>query len=1067
MDDRTESATEQVLKRRFYAYIFLAFVLFLATAVVSNRMALEHTSWLQMDLAGSEPGNLDLDTERFLGRLDRPLAVTFFVSAKDRMPSHLKNVEAYVVRLLRALRAHAPQNIEYRVLDPDLDAPHGIAYAARRKASPITVKRVVHDETSEQTVWSSLVLALEGHQEVLIQGIGPAQLPHLEQLITHHLRAKLEPRRPTFGLSAPEQFQLLAHFLTEHGDLVRLDLEQQTNIPPEVDVLFWLQPAGITPAHIRQLKKFLGSGHTALLAGSSYSVGYEFAEAGTSYRAFRHPRAWELLLAPFGLRPLPDLLMDASTGPVPLYAGDGAVREVVAPFHIRCLPAFYNLKSFQGPARGGLNFVSASALEVNPVRAAEAGFLPEVIATTTGNTWVRALPQDPFSDTDLQPELKVPKQNLAVLLKPTDPLGGELLVLGSAALFQDGIINQPGYAHRVFLRTLLRTFSSADRLVQARIGRAVPDALPAVGPGARFWWRLGVVLLLPALLVTVIVRRHLPTRPPVGSGFSRWLTVRVGLSLAVLALGCLWWRQRGEFYLDVTASEAHSPAPLTRQQVSAAGPRAKLISSPGSALPTALKRAQKRARFLLRSLGVDLQTHRPEEMSTLELQRLGSRGLRPFETEIVREDSIFTESVWSGLSVGVGDKVEVIPRLDESTVEHLEFLLLAAMHRHHKGTGPQVAVVSDLPRLSPAEALEDYHKKSLIPPKGSDVYSDVKSLLRDYGYTVTHVDPRNPLLPMDAGVVIWLQPRRDATPILEQLGAYLSNGGHALIALQHFNIQQRQYRGTGFRTVYWPQPQFQDAEAYLNLLGIEQVREVLMDQTQHHLELETQVNRTAVREYDPQKVALPFLIRTVGANYAGDSAITRRLGDLLFVWGNRFAFDLDRLATYGLEHHVLISTSDRVWSFPWKGGWLPPQIFTPQEFLPGKQPLAVSIEGRFPPLVLEKDESRVEFGLGPLDRLQPAGKLALVGSSEMFKNGYLAAAGFQHDQLLLNLVAQLAFGPEMATLQARRSSPRGFAHQSSSAKIWWRVVVMGTAPLAFLALGMARYRRRRAPLRLA
>jgi len=315
-------------------------------------------------------------------------------------------------------------------------------------------------------------------------------------------------------------------------------------------------------------------------------------------------------------------------------------------------------------------------------------------------------------------------------------------------------------------------------------------------------------------------------------------------------------------------------------------------------------------------------------------------------------------------------------------------------------------------------------------------------------------------------VVIWLQPRRDATPILEQLGAYLSNGGHALIALQHFNIQQRQYRGTGFRTVYWPQPQFQDAEAYLNLLGIEQVREVLMDQTQHHLELETQVNRTAVREYDPQKVALPFLIRTVGANYAGDSAITRRLGDLLFVWGNRFAFDLDRLATYGLEHHVLISTSDRVWSFPWKGGWLPPQIFTPQEFLPGKQPLAVSIEGRFPPLVLEKDKSRVEFRLGPLDRLQPAGKLALVGSSEMFKNGYLAAAGFQHDQLLLNLVAQLAFGPEMATLQARRSSPRGFAHQSSSAKVWWRVVVMATAPLAFLALGMARYRRRRAPLRL-
>ena len=604
--------------------------------------------------------------------------------------------------------------------------------------------------------------------------------------------------------------------------------------------------------------------------------------------------------------------------------------------------------------------------------------------------------------------------------------------------------------------------------MQARISRTAPDALPALGTGARFWWRVAVVLLLPALLVAVVVRRYLPTRPTVDSGMARWLTARLGIGLAVIAVGCLFWRQRGEFYLDVTESGAHTPAPLTRQHMSAVKPpQARLISSPGSTLPTALKRAQKRAQFLLKSLGAELQTRRPEQMPKLELQRLGNRGLRPFETEIVREDSVFTERVWSALAIGVGDKVEVIPRLDERTVEHLEFLLLAALQRHRSGAGPQVAVVSDLPRLSPAEAQEDYHKKGLIPPKGVDVYSDVKSLLRDYGYRITHVDPRNPLLPMDADVVIWLQPRRDATPILEQLGAYLANGGHALIALQHFNIQQRQYRGTGFNTVYWPQPQFQDAEAYLNLLGIEQVREVLLDQTQHHLELETQVNRTAVREYNPQKVALPFLIRTVGANYAGDSVVTRQLGDLLFVWGNRFAFDLDRLAAHDLQHQVLISTSDRVWSFPWKGGWLPPQIFNSEEFLPGKQPLAVSIEGRFPPLVLERDESRLDFRLGPVQRLQPGGKLTLVGSSEMFKNRYLAATGFQHDQLLLNLVAQLAFGPEMAALQARRSSPRGFAHQSSKAKVWWRAIVVATAPVTFLALGMARYRRRRTPVRWA
>ena len=77
--------------------------------------------------------------------------------------------------------------------------------------------------------------------------------------------------------------------------------------------------------------------------------------------------------------------------------------------------------------------------------------------------------------------------------------------------------------------------------------------------------------------------------------------------------------------------------------------------------------------------------------------------------------------------------------------------------------------------------------------------------------------------------------------------------------MQHFNIQQRQYRGSGFQTVYWPQPQFQDLDRYLQLFGVEQLREVLFDRTQSHLNLETQVNRTARARVRPAKGRLAFL----------------------------------------------------------------------------------------------------------------------------------------------------------------------------------------------------------------
>jgi hypothetical protein len=401
--------------------------------------------------------------------------------------------------------------------------------------------------------------------------------------------------------------------------------------------------------------------------------------------------------------------------------------------------------------------------------------------------------------------------------------------------------------------------------------------------------------------------------------------------------------------------------------------------------------------------------------------------------------------------------------LDASTLEHIDFLIAAAVGRLDGCVAPVISVVSDLPRLSPAEALEDYQKKNLSAPGGVDVYSLLKELLADYGYRLHHVNARYPSLAAGTDAVLWLQPRRDSGPMIELVSDFLANGGRAVVAMQHFNIQQRQYRGTGFETVYWPQPQFQDLDRYLRLVGVEQVREVLMDRTRHRLTLDTQVNRTAVREYDPQEVALPFLIRAVGAHYAADSPVTRNLGDLLFIWGNRFALDSTRLAQGGFRADVIISTSDRSWAYPWKGGWLPPESLSPsRDYLSGRQPLAVSITGPFPAAgFADDDEGRQRLIARPRSG-DSEGSLLLLGSSEMFKNHRLHTPGFQHAQLLLNAVALAAHSPEMARLQARHQPPRGFAFLDSASKTRWRLFTVGAGPLAMVACGLIRRRRRRA-----
>ncbi|MGD8396931.1 MAG: Gldg family protein, partial [Candidatus Eiseniibacteriota bacterium] len=729
-------------------------------------------------------------------------------------------------------------------------------------------------------------------------------------------------------------------------------------------------------------------------------------------------------------------------------------------------------------------------------RLEELGMSAEVVATTTEHARVLPLPEGLFDVEDLEGGLPVPKQNLAVLLEPDSPWRGQVLVLASSSLFEDGIFQEDGFAHRVFLRTLLRTFEDRSRLVRNRVERPMPPPLPALGDGARLLWRGAVVLSVPVLLLIGLAvrgrRRGGAVRGDVTVS-AIWragsqVLVAGGVALVLLLMLAHYLSPLAAVRLDLTADRLHTPAPATLAALAAAerpggatavpapasraaasdGLRVVLVASPRATLPPELKPIEPRVRRLLRDAGIETSVRRPSTLAAGEPEALARLGLGPFQIQTVVGDSLVPRTVWCGLLLERGARRSVVPHLDGRTVRHLEFLLAAAALRLRDGRAPRVAVLSDLPRLSPAEAYEDYQKQGLIAPAGTDVYSRLRRLLADYGYRVIHLDPREPVLPDDVDVLVWMQPRRDASAPRRLLAGHLAAGGRALVALQHFNIQQRQYRGAGFETVYWPQPQFQDLDLYLRQLGVEQVREVLMDRTRADLELETEVRRTAVREYDPQQVALPFLIRAVGTDYAAGSTITRNLGDLLFIWGNRFALDRERLAALDLEATILVTTSPTAWSYDWHGGWLPPEVFEPGDSLLGRCPLVVRLRGRFPPVVPRTaasgpDDLELRTAVPDGDASAPRGDLVLVGCSEMFKNAHLERAGFAHDQLLLNTVATLALPTELAALMNRHPVVRGFPRRSPSTVLGWRLAVVAGGPLALGLLGLGRWRRGRRP----
>ncbi len=172
----------------------------------------------------------------------------------------------------------------------------------------------------------------------------------------------------------------------------------------------------------------------------------------------------------------------------------------------------------------------------------------------------------------------------------------------------------------------------------------------------------------------------------------------------------------------------------------------------------------------------------------------------------------------------------------------------------------------------------------------------------------------------------------------------------------------------------------------------------------------------------------------------------------------------------GLTSEVLVSTSSHVWTYEWMGGWIPEEAFhepeSSEKTLEERQPLAILMRGTFPLLELQKGEQGRQV-LAPVSRSPKSsrdGALLLVGCSEMFKNRHLYAPGLQHDQFILNAVAYLAHGPDMADVQSRARTAKGFPRQSMKAKIGLRSFVVGLMPLLLLVAGCIRAWRRRRPV---
>jgi len=1016
------------------------------------------------DISRRKSHELNDKTAATINNLKEPVLVTYYVTEAGKIPPELKHIESKTVAVLKRIRNASGGKFGFEIIDPTRD--EGLQrLAAQKKASPVHIGKIRSDSRTEDVVWSTIVISMGGHRDEVIHHVTEKHLPYLESLIAGHLEYMSRPARPRIGISPPGNYSELEKLLGEKADVLRFDFDTQPDIP-DVDFAFIFEPQTSDDMHRATLGRFIAEGGTALVAGSKYDIGMTQSDDGSIYiDAVPRPVSPGALLKDFGVSFNDRIVLDEKSEFLRIGGPSGETRTIYVPVYIRTTPVTHDFRNFASQSRGALAFFGASPVELNPKTLKKAGYSARNIVTTSEDAWSIPLSSVRLKESDFNRTVIESKIPLAVLLTPENPLQGRLIVFGSASIFRDDSINRRGFAHRIFIGNIERTFLKGERIVAKRIDKMLPEQIPEAG-GASAGRAIFIILLLLPVLAAVfaVLKLGVPREHRLNKLF-RFSAIAALLLIALISIGLISSLQSG-IRVDLTSGNINS---LQQPTISLLknleqGIEVEFIASDPHSVPNSLKEAYSSITALLSEMKrnsngkLRIKTTKPAPDDESELIRLESLGVT--RTKSLSGGNEMAHGAWCSL-VFSGPKASRIVNIDEESLNELEFRAALAIKSIVRGRPFRVAVASDLPRLSPAEAYEDYFKKQLSAPVGGDVYSMAKKSLLDSGFEVLQVNPAKPVLPEGIDALIWLQPRRPVLDMGAALGNYLEKGGNAFVAMQHFNIQQRQYSGRNFKTVYWPQPQFMDLNGYLEILGVGLVREILMDNVQDRLELEMQINRSASREYESQAVAKPFVIKAIPPYFNTESAITKRLGNLLYIWGNWFSINNKTLSSRGISSEPLIETSPGAWDYEWNGGFLDDSVFTPGEV--GQKTLAVLLEGYFPRVnITGETEPRIsEVPIISSVERGKKGKLLLTGCSEMFKNNYLKKEGFSHEAFLLRAAAALAAGDEIASLLSKENFAQGFSRPGGGAALKFRIVVIALPCLLFIAAGLARLRPRK------
>jgi len=370
------------------------------------------------------------------------------------------------------------------------------------------------------------------------------------QMAMMYLQQGMQPPEPQ------EQFATISELLRQgHYEPVPVEITPASPIPEDIDLLVVMGLAQLNERQVWEINRVLRGGTPVVMAVQAHEYGYAPAQnGGWTISGQALETGLEPLLAHFGLEVGEDHFMDASmeTIDLPREVNLGGLRmqtrePVRLPVQIRVTEAQMDQDSPVVNRIGSLFYLWGTPVNSDEARLAEHGLAAAPLITSSNDAWIETWNDGPTPGSVFSPEGKsmAGPQTLAVLVEgefpdafadgsvpewpgaaavpdtttpldrgpepaPIEPRPGKMLLLGSAKMFDDNIIQAPQNA--LLLLNAVDYLAGSHELLSIRSKTLTQRVIKPVGESQKLIWRVVVVFLVPVALAVFGAMRAVSRR---------------------------------------------------------------------------------------------------------------------------------------------------------------------------------------------------------------------------------------------------------------------------------------------------------------------------------------------------------------------------------------------------------------------------------------------------------------------------------------------------------------------------------------------------------------------------